>query len=154
VLCQQLADHQKGEAQKVYCWVKFKFPLRPPSLHFTLLFLFALSLNGGSITNPPNLCSRLSEGIKLMQKTRGHHAPYTGTEESRYRTKCADLKRKITDVEAENDMLTVKIDRAKRSITRMRLERALLLEKLEDKTPAHVDYSEGSESEVSSVLSL
>ena len=58
------------------------------------------------------------------------------------------------DVEAENDILTVKIDRAKRSITRMRLERALLLEKLEEKTPAHVDDSEGSESEMSSVDSL
>lgn len=33
----------------------------------------------------------------------------------------------------------------------MRLERALLLEKLEEKTPAHVDDSEGSESEMSSV---
>jgi len=55
------------------------------------------------------------------------------------------------DVEAENDRLTVEIDRAKRSITRMRLERALLLEKLEEKTPAHVDDSEGSESELSSV---
>ena len=65
--------------------------------------------------------------------------------------KCRDLKRKIQDVEAENDSLTVKIDRAKRSIVRMRLERALLLEKLEEKTPAHVDESEGSESEVSSV---
>ena len=55
------------------------------------------------------------------------------------------------DVEAENDRLTVDIDRAKRSITRMRLERALLLEKLEEKTPAHVEDSEGSESEVSDV---
>jgi hypothetical protein len=33
----------------------------------------------------------------------------------------------------------------------MRLERALLLEKLEEKTPARVTYSEGSESEQSSV---
>ena len=57
-------------------------------------------------------------------------------------------------MEAENDTLTIKIDRAKRSITRMRLERALLLEKLEEKTPAHVDDSEGSESEMSSVDSL
>jgi hypothetical protein len=31
----------------------------------------------------------------------------------------------------------------------MRLERALLLEKLEEKTPAHVDDSEGSDSESS-----
>lgn len=54
-------------------------------------------------------------------------------------------------MEAENDSMTVKIDRARKSITRMRLERALLLEKLEEKTPAHVDYSEGSESEASSV---
>ena len=66
--------------------------------------------------------------------------------------KCRDLKRKILDVEAENDSLTVKIDRARRSITRMRLERALLLEKLEQKTPAQVDDSEGSESEASSVF--
>jgi hypothetical protein len=36
----------------------------------------------------------------------------------------------------------------------MRLERALLLEKLEEKTPAHVDDSEGSESEMSSVDSF
>ena len=48
-------------------------------------------------------------------------------------------------------MLTVKIDRAKRGIVRMRLERALLVEKLEEKTPAHVDGSEGSDSELSSV---
>jgi non-histone protein 10 len=64
------------------------------------------------------------------------------------------LKRKIIDVEGENEILTVKIDRAKRSITRLRLERALLLEKLEEKTPAHVDDSEGSESELSSVNSF
>ena len=51
-------------------------------------------------------------------------------------------------------MLTVKIDRAKRGIVRMRLERALLLEKLEEKSPAHIDGSEGSESEMSSVSSL
>jgi HMG (high mobility group) box len=55
------------------------------------------------------------------------------------------------DVESENDMLTIRIDRAKRAITRMRLERALLIEKLEEKTPAHVDDSDGTESEVSSV---
>jgi predicted RNase H-like nuclease (RuvC/YqgF family) len=99
----------------------------------------------------PLTLSILCALLTLPQKTRGHHAPYTGTEESRYRTKCKDLKRKITDVEAENDNLTVKIDRAKRSITRMRLERALLLEKLEERTPVHVDDSDGSESEVSSV---
>jgi hypothetical protein len=57
------------------------------------------------------------------------------------------------DVENENDMLTVKIDRAKRSIARMRMERALLLEKLEEKTPAH-DDSVASESEESSVQSF
>ena len=51
-------------------------------------------------------------------------------------------------------MLTVKLDRAKRGIVRMRLERALLLEKLEEKTPAHIDGSEGSESEMSSVSPL
>ena len=51
-------------------------------------------------------------------------------------------------------MLTVKLDRAKRGVVRMRLERALLLEKLEEKTPAHIDGSEGSESEMSSVSPL
>src|SRR5947207_15493988 len=67
--------------------------------------------------------------------------------------KCQDLKRRIRDVENENDILAINIYRAKRSITRLRLERALLQEKLEEKTPAHVDDSEGSESELSSVLS-
>jgi hypothetical protein len=75
--------------------------------------------------------------------------PYTGKEESRYSIKCRHLKRNISDVEAENDILVLKIDRAKRGAARIRLERALLLEKLEEKTPTQVDDSEGSESESS-----
>jgi hypothetical protein len=128
-------------------WTITRFKFGPNVLQ--LFTMAAPSPTHPSLVVPPVLS--IVETRLMMQKTRGHHAPYTGTEESRYRTKCKDLKRKITDVEAENDMLTVKIDRSKRSITRMRLERALLLEKLEEKTPAHVDDSDGSDTDVSSV---
>jgi non-histone protein 10 len=75
--------------------------------------------------------------------------PYSGKEESPYSIKCRDLKRKIIDVEAENDVLALKIDCAKRGIARMRLERTLLLEKVEEKKPVNVDDSERSDSESS-----
>ncbi|TRM68206.1 hypothetical protein BD626DRAFT_565060 [Schizophyllum amplum] len=54
-------------------------------------------------------------------------APVT---ETNYITKYKDLKRKVEDIETENDKLYLKVLHAKRNIQRMKLERAVLYERL------------------------
>jgi non-histone protein 10 len=66
--------------------------------------------------------------------------------EQSYRQKCKELKKRILEIEGSNDHLTSHIQRARRSIQRMRLERAFLLEQLEKRTDPRVEDSEGSPS--------
>ncbi|KAK9451341.1 uncharacterized protein V1518DRAFT_408298 [Limtongia smithiae] len=68
------------------------------------------------------------------------------SEEIKYKQKCKDLKRRIREIEDDNGVLTLRLARSKRAVQRMRLERALLLEKLEERTFLKVDDSEGSPS--------
>ncbi|KAK9367453.1 hypothetical protein V1509DRAFT_626694 [Lipomyces kononenkoae] len=68
------------------------------------------------------------------------------SEEIKYRQKCKDLKKRIREIEEQNDVLTLRLARSRRAVQRMRLERALLLEKLEERTFLKVDDSEGSPS--------
>ncbi|KAE8265660.1 hypothetical protein A4X09_0g6571 [Tilletia walkeri] len=49
----------------------------------------------------------------------------------RYRSKYKELKRKIREMEADNERIHLKTLRVKRNIQRMRLERAILYERLE-----------------------
>lgn len=69
----------------------------------------------------------------------------TSVEDS-YRKKCKDLKKRINEIESSNELLTSRIQRARRAIQRMRLERAFLLQQLEARTDARVSDSEGSPS--------
>jgi hypothetical protein len=66
--------------------------------------------------------------------------------EESYRKKCKEIKKRITEIESSNDLLTSRIQRARRAIQRMRLERAFLLEQLEKRTDERVADSEGSPS--------
>ncbi|KAK9477404.1 high mobility group box domain-containing protein [Lipomyces japonicus] len=68
------------------------------------------------------------------------------SEELKYRQKCKDLKKRIQDIEEQNDALTLRLSRSKRAVQRMRLERAFLLEKLEERTFLKVDDSDGTPS--------
>ncbi|KAK9458202.1 hypothetical protein V1511DRAFT_508293 [Dipodascopsis uninucleata] len=68
------------------------------------------------------------------------------SEELKYRQKCKDLKKRIREVEEQNDVLTLRLTRSKRAVQRMRLERAFLLEKLEERTFLKAEDSEGSPS--------
>ncbi|KAK9463935.1 uncharacterized protein V1516DRAFT_669078 [Lipomyces oligophaga] len=68
------------------------------------------------------------------------------SEETKYRQKCKDLKKRISEVEESNNLLILRLARSKRGVQRMRLERAFLLEKLEERTFFKVDDSEGSPS--------
>ncbi|ANB13380.1 hypothetical protein AWJ20_1668 [Sugiyamaella lignohabitans] len=63
----------------------------------------------------------------------------TETEEYKYKLKCQDLKRRIQEIDEYNELMMVSIDRTKRAIQRLRLERALMLEKLEEKTETNAD---------------
>lgn len=68
------------------------------------------------------------------------------SEEAKYKKKCRDLKRRISEIETGNESLVTKLARTKRFIQRVRLERAFLLEKLEDSNPKRVSGSDGSPS--------
>ncbi|KAF8639933.1 hypothetical protein AX17_001183 [Amanita inopinata Kibby_2008] len=58
-----------------------------------------------------------------------------GAEDVKYQTKYKELKRKVKDIEADNDKLHFKVLQAKRSIQRMKLERAILYQRLSSPTP-------------------
>ncbi|KAI7850825.1 hypothetical protein BDC45DRAFT_517242 [Circinella umbellata] len=51
--------------------------------------------------------------------------------EDKYRNKYKELKRRVRDIEEENDILHVRIHKARKSINRLRLERTFLLERME-----------------------
>ncbi|KAG5356267.1 Non-histone protein 10 [Yarrowia sp. B02] len=54
------------------------------------------------------------------------------SQETKYRQKCKDLKRRIQEIEDFNEATALNLARTKRAIIRVRLERELLMEKLED----------------------
>ncbi|KAI8142731.1 hypothetical protein BJV82DRAFT_614071 [Fennellomyces sp. T-0311] len=51
--------------------------------------------------------------------------------EDKYRSKYKELKRRVRDIEDDNDLLHVRIHKARKSINRLRLERTFLLERME-----------------------
>ncbi|KAJ6538505.1 hypothetical protein DFH09DRAFT_1177082 [Mycena vulgaris] len=59
-----------------------------------------------------------------------------GAEDVKYQAKYKDLKRKVKEIEADNDKLHFKVLQAKRSIQRMKLERAVLYERLQQVPPS------------------
>lgn len=70
--------------------------------------------------------------------------------ETKYKQKCRDLRKRIREIEEHNELVGVSITRTKRDIKRLRLERSLLLEKLEERTSLKVDDSDGTPSPPSS----
>ena len=63
-----------------------------------------------------------------------------------YRRKCIQLKQRMNEVEEANDASRQRIVRMERSIQKMRLEHAFLLEQLSKRTSTNVEDSEGSPS--------
>lgn len=66
--------------------------------------------------------------------------------EAAYYRKCIDLRRRITDIEDNNDGTRLRITRLNRGIQKMRLERAFLLEQLNKHMEYNVDDSDRSSS--------
>ncbi len=74
--------------------------------------------------------------------------------EAAYRKKCIQLKTRLNEVEEANDASRQRLARMGRSIQKMRLERAFLLESLAKRTSTNVEDSEGSPSPPPTVGSL
>ncbi|PQE21691.1 HMG box protein [Rutstroemia sp. NJR-2017a WRK4] len=66
--------------------------------------------------------------------------------EESYKRKCIELKARMNEVEEANDAARLRLSRMQRSIDKMRLERAFLLEQLAKRTSTNVEDSEGSPS--------
>ena len=79
--------------------------------------------------------------------------PLPPTVEEAYRSKCIQLKARMNEVEESNDASRSRLVRIQRTIEKMRLERAFLLEQLSKRTSTNVEDSEGSPSPPSTVRS-
>lgn len=66
--------------------------------------------------------------------------------ETAYYRKCIELRRRINDIEENNDATRLRIKRLNRGIQKMRLERAFLLEQLHKLMDYNVDDSDRSSS--------
>ncbi|KAF2751378.1 hypothetical protein M011DRAFT_112424 [Sporormia fimetaria CBS 119925] len=66
--------------------------------------------------------------------------------ETAYYRKCIELRRRINDIEENNDATRLRISRTNRGITKLRLERAFLLEQLQKRMQYSVDDSDRSSS--------
>lgn len=62
------------------------------------------------------------------------------------------MKKRIREIEEYNETMALSISRTKRAIQRIRLERAVLLEKLEERTSLKVEDSDGTPSPPTSPL--
>ncbi|OSD04622.1 hypothetical protein PYCCODRAFT_1433491 [Trametes coccinea BRFM310] len=87
--------------------------------------------------NPPyapphggNYNSSLTNAFDRKQKQRGIVGITAGAEDTKYQAKYKELKKKVKEIEADNDRLYFKLLLAKKNIRRMNLERAILYERL------------------------
>ena len=72
------------------------------------------------------------------------NTPLAPSVEKAYYRKCIQLKRRLNEVEAANDELKVRRVRLDRSVMKMRLERAFLLDELRKRMDPEMVDSEGS----------
>ncbi|GMM45953.1 Nhp10 protein [Pichia kluyveri] len=79
--------------------------------------------------------SQFDDGFKDGNNSKNYKqiTPFE-TEALRLKQKCKDLKQKIIDIEAQNQIRAIGVSRAKDSISRLRFEYSLLLEFIEQKS--------------------
>jgi hypothetical protein len=82
---------------------------------------------------PPGLGqTRVSPFVPADQLPPQRNAPLAPSQELAYREKCIQLKRRLTEIEADNDAKRARIAREKQLHMKMRLNRAILLDKLRE----------------------
>lgn len=88
-------------------------------------------------SNNPMFTQSASNTPSARQKNRAYTAGIAaGVEDEKYQAKYKELKRKVKEIELDNDKLHFKVLTAKKSIQRMRLERAVLYERLSAVPPS------------------
>jgi len=80
--------------------------------------------------------------------------PLAPSVEKAYYRKCIELKRRLNEVEAANDEAKTRRARLDRSIMKIRLERAFLLDELRKRMEQNVDDSEGSGEDNAATVSI
>ncbi|KAI0920902.1 hypothetical protein AcW2_006035 [Taiwanofungus camphoratus] len=86
--------------------------------------------SNASLYHPPGLVASPQFNQK-QQKNRSYVAGITaGVEDVKYQAKYKELKKKVKEIENDNDRLYFKLLLAKKNIRRMNLERAILYERL------------------------
>ncbi|OAX44038.1 hypothetical protein K503DRAFT_730300 [Rhizopogon vinicolor AM-OR11-026] len=82
-----------------------------------------------------------AQSASVTSANRQKSKPYAtgiaaGVEDEKYQAKYKELKRKVREIETDNDKLHYKVLMAKKSIQRMKLERAVLYERLSAVPPS------------------
>lgn len=132
-------------------WEAFTCTFYNPA-HYALRLL--LLSDTGQLTNPGCIWgpihywhhSDILPVARLMDSPGAVPPSLPPSVEEAYRRKCVQLKQRMTEVEEANDASRQRIVRMERSIQKMRLERAFLLEQLSKRTSTNVEDSEGSPS--------
>lgn len=74
------------------------------------------------------------------------NSPLPPSVETAYYRKCIELKRRINEIEENNDILRTRKVRVERAVLKLRLERALMLERIGKNMDLNVDESDRSTS--------
>jgi hypothetical protein len=112
-------------------------PSSSPSVHQLAAISPTIRSSSASKTKP----------FKLLTKSPGAIPPeLPPSVEAAYRKKCIQLKQRMNEVDEANDAARQRLARLNRSVQKLRLERAFLLEQLAKRTSTNVEDSEGSPS--------
>ncbi|CAG8624677.1 2838_t:CDS:2 [Acaulospora morrowiae] len=95
---------------------------------------------------PVNLPAHDDMSSKSRQKQPSFKGVSASDAEVKYKRKYKELKKKIRDMEEENEKLTLKLTKAKKNIQRLRIERSFLFDRLEQSQPTNESESEQSSS--------
>jgi len=74
------------------------------------------------------------------------NSPLPPSVETAYYRKCIELKRRINDIEENNDILRTRKGRVNRAVLKLRMERAILLERIRKNMDLNLDESDRSTS--------
>ncbi|KAL1639737.1 hypothetical protein SLS58_007635 [Diplodia intermedia] len=84
--------------------------------------------------------------VSILTKNSDNATPLPPSVEAAYYRKCIALKRRLNEIEANNEAARLRKVRLDRAILKMRLERAFLLERLAERMAPNVDDSDRSTS--------
>lgn len=74
------------------------------------------------------------------------NSPLPPSVETAYYRKCIELKRRINDIEENNDTLRTRKARIERAVLKLRMERAMMLERIGKNMELNIDDSDRSTS--------